>query len=297
MSPPEHGGHRRLTLPSFRSYAEPMATHRTTGAPRPRSLSTARPRAVARQAERLRRFSLPRLQMGLIVAATGASGFLFSWLMLRWGVDAMWLRYPVAVALAYLVFLGLLRLWLAWYRRGLDPTDFLDLPSGGSGGGGGGGGGAAEPTFSGGGGRFGGGGASSDFGSPSPVDAAADPPLDVALDAGRSALDVDESLPVVAAIALAVAVLGGLLATLWIVWIAPVFLAEVLVDGLLLAGLYKRLGVEGEPRHWIHGAVRRTWKPVLAVAIVLCAAGWVMQLAVPEARSIGAVWAKVVGTP
>ena len=64
-------------------------------------------------------------------------------------------------------------------------------------------------------------------------------------------------------------------------------LAEVLVDGLIMTGLYRRLRKTEEPTHWLLGAVRRTWVPALAVAILFSLAGHLLQQAVPEARSIG----------
>ncbi|HSG41326.1 MAG TPA: hypothetical protein VLE27_16920, partial [Thermoanaerobaculia bacterium] len=67
----------------------------------------------------------------------------------------------------------------------------------------------------------------------------------------------------------------------------PVLLAEVLVDGLIMTGLYRRRRKTGEPAHWLLGAVRRTWTPALAVAILFSFAGHLLQEAVPEARSIG----------
>ena len=72
---------------------------------------TARLRAIHRIRVRLERQGFPRLQMLLIVLLTAASGFLASYGLLRGGMTEMWLRYLVAFAIAYVVFLGLL--WLA----------------------------------------------------------------------------------------------------------------------------------------------------------------------------------------
>jgi hypothetical protein len=52
----------------------------------------------------LRTQTSPRLHMALIVSATGAAALLFSFLMLRMGLGTMWIRYPLAVGLAYLFF-------------------------------------------------------------------------------------------------------------------------------------------------------------------------------------------------
>ena len=70
---------------------------------------------------------------------------------------------------------------------------------------------------------------------------------------------------------------------------APVLLAEIQVDGALVAGLYKR--VKGiEQRHWLRTAVRRTLLPALLVALFLATAGYALQRAVPEAHTMGDVW-------
>ncbi len=71
-----------------------------------------RSRNVHKVREELEREGYPRLQMSLIVALTGGAGFGFSYGLLQGGVHAMALRYPVALGLAYLVFLLLIWLWL-----------------------------------------------------------------------------------------------------------------------------------------------------------------------------------------
>ena len=50
--------------------------------------------------------------MLLLVALTGGTGFLASWVMLREGVASMLVRYPIALGIAYGVFLLLLWTWL-----------------------------------------------------------------------------------------------------------------------------------------------------------------------------------------
>ena len=127
-------------------------------------------RRVERERRLLLRRGMPRVEMSLILAATGAAGFLASYLMLRLGLSAMWLRYALAVLLAYAVFLLLLRLWLFLYSReqfgdppdlGLDllPSDFVGEAGARAGGG--------ASSF-GGGGDFGGGGAGGSWGGAAP---------------------------------------------------------------------------------------------------------------------------------
>ncbi|HSG38126.1 MAG TPA: hypothetical protein VLE27_00690, partial [Thermoanaerobaculia bacterium] len=200
---------------------------------------------------------------------------------------------------AYGVFLLLLRIWLAMQRDGwrdvvdLADADMVELAldgvtSVGRGAGGG---------FSGGGGSFGGGGSSTSFQAPAPL-SSSPPPAPMAVRSasagGKSgggkgfslSFDLDDGglLVLLAVLILAVAVMG---AAFYVLWTAPVLLAEVLVDGLIMTGLYRRLRKTEEPTHWLLGAVRRTWVPALAVATLFSLAGHLLQQAVPEARSIG----------
>jgi hypothetical protein len=245
---------------------------------------------VERAKDHLQRDGLPRLQMSLIVALTGGAGFLSSYALLRLEVDSMALRYPIAVAVAYGVFLLLLWMWLALQRRGLDEVidaaDAVDLADGALGAAG-----DAVDSFAGGGGSFGGGGASASFEDPLSLGVSA--PVRVPKSGGGESsgfdfgLDLDEGgcLVLAAVAVMAVAALGT---ALWIIWTAPVLLAEVLVDGLLMAGLYRRLKRSEEPAHWLLGAVRRTWIPALITAVLFAAAGHLLRQAAPQARSIGA---------
>ncbi len=78
------------------------------------------------------------------------------------------------------------------------------------------------------------------------------------------------------------------------VWSAPAFLAEVLLDALVSVGLYRRLRAL-ETRHWLATAVGHTWLPVLLVAAAFAVAGFLIQAHVPEATSIGGWWRHVLG--
>lgn len=105
-------------------------------------------------------------------------------------------------------------------------------------------------------------------------------------------MDLDESgcLVLVAVGIMAAVALG---AAIWLVWTGPALLAEVLVDGLLMAGLYRRLKRREERSHWLVGAVRRTWIPALVTTVLFAVAGGLLHRAAPEARSIGAAWKAV----
>lgn len=230
---------------------------------------------------------MPRFQVSLLLLLTGFVGFFSSFLLLHFGVSQMWLRYPLAILSAYVAFLLLLRLWLAFQRsqNNLDFDAHFDLPiDGGSSD-------TASPSadFSfGGGGDFGGGGAGGSWG-----DSVSSSSSSSYSGGGSSALDgvsFDVDLEELGLVILAVvALLGGLFASLYVVYIAPVFLAEILVDGLLLGGLYKRVG-QIERKHWLQTAVRKTLLPAILCVLFFGVAGGALQIFAPEAKSIGEVW-------
>lgn len=277
--------------------------------------------AAERQVERVRRLLVrrawPRLQMSLILSATGAAGFLASFVLLRLGVWRMWLRYALAVLFAYAVFLLLLRLWLMFQGRAarggdelfdLNLTNILSSPSGS--------GASASETF-GGGGDFGGAGAAGSW----------DAPAGGALPSGGGAhfasaggggggsvgsagggggsggsgggggiglLDfgADDEGCVFLLLALAL-IAAGVLAALYVVYAAPLLLAEILVEGVLLSGLYRGMKRAGDG-NWLRAVARRTWLPVLLTLASFAAAGYLLQRAAPRARSIGEAWKMVV---
>jgi len=237
--------------------------------------SMSRDTAVHRMRARLLRDGFPRVQMFILVSLTGLAGFGASALMLLAGLETMVLRYALAMGVAYLAFLCLLWLWL--HTNASDYPDFTpvddgcgnatssDLPA------------ALRDDFSGGGGTFDGGGASAnvDFG-----DTIVEKPLAAVASAEEGAIPL-----VVILLAL-----GLLLSSLFVVWTAPVLFAEILVDALLAAGLYRRLrGLERQ--HWMVAALKRTVIPFALTTVLVAGAGWGMGAYAPEARSIGQVLA------
>ncbi|MCA1556755.1 MAG: hypothetical protein LC747_08715, partial [Acidobacteria bacterium] len=232
-------------------------------------------RAIERVRRQLVRGGHPRLLILFLLVLTGVAGFLVSSALLHLGITMMAVRYPLAVLAAYTVFLLLLRLWLALQGKTGSNLDWLsDI------------GDAVPNVFSsdavasevakfGGGGDFGGAGAGGDWvgsaaSSVSGGDCAQaagggsflpDVDLDVDLDLGEGCFWI--VIPVVA-------ITGAVVAMFYVIYIAPVFLAEILVDALLVAGLYKRLK-KVEPRHWLHSCVRRTLVPVLLTTALFIA--------------------------
>lgn len=259
-----------------------------------RRLQRARDRgkALQRTERYLRAAQLPRVQMALMLAIGGLFGFAASALLLRANLAAMALRYPLAVAAGYLVFLVLLRVWLAHQKARiagreacvpdapdlLDP-DLLDLvPTPGLG-------------QASGGGRFGGGGASGGFDGPAVGARGSGGTGGRASSWGVPDLDADV-LGFLLLVGLAL--VSGLAAAGYLVYAAPALLAEVLTDGLLVALIYRR-AVKIDETRWLAGAFRRTWLPALLVAGILAAVGFGLQELAPGARSLGQAWHAVRG--
>lgn len=211
-----------------------------------------RDQRVHRTRLRLMRLHSPRLQMLLIVALTAAAGFLASASLLDIGLQALGQRYALSVVIAYLVFLLLLRTWVRLHDKSLDVPDGYD---------------GDRRTQQG--GRAEAGGDVEDIAPSNPLSG------DVG-DAGEAALVL---------IALAVFA-GAAFSALWMVWIAPTLLAELIVDIALGARLYRRLrGIESVD--WLRTAIRRTALPFLLVLLFFAGAGALAQQWMPEARSLG----------
>jgi len=225
----------------------------------------------------LKRDGYPRLQMALVVAITAGAGFLATFLMLHLGLTAMWLRYTLAVVIAYVVFLGLL--WL-WVRK--KSKDYGEVPDVGSlpdvhvssgthisGQGGEGGGGGASGSFDG-----------IDVGNPlQSID------LPSVGDAVSSAAEAEEfAIPLV----IVVLLVALLLAVLWAVVLVPLLIVELLVNGVLATVLYRRLRNLGS-EHWIESAVLVTFWPFAVVGIVAALSGWGLEILVPDAHTVGQV--------
>ena len=241
----------------------------------PRStIANTRALAIQRVTDRLARDSFPRIQMVLLVALTGGFGLLASFTMLQFGVDSMALRYPLALAFAYVFFLFLIWLWLRAKAEdylnvpditGLipgpgKPSCLSDLKSSGG----------ASGTFD---------------GSAEPLEEAGSSPLGVVGETVGSAADAGEFAIPLVAIALSI---GIAVASLYVVYIAPVLFAEVLVDGALSYVLFRHLRGQ-DPQHWLASAFRRTLLPFTATAVFLVAVGATMGAYAPGAKSVGQV--------
>jgi hypothetical protein len=226
-----------------------------------------------------------RAHLSIIITLAGCAAFLTSVVALGFGVTSMAARYPLAVLGGYLSFVLLIRGWIALHQRAmgrrrharsLDQTDLLDLgpdlldlrvparvP------------GPDVALFAG--GRSGGAGAGAAFDNTS-VGAPSRLNLDVDF-------DFDDLWPIVLA---GVCVVGGVLAIGYVIYSAPVLLAEVAIDAAIMSGLYRRL-TKRPASHWAMTVVRHTAIPALIVMVFAGLAGYAAQRLVPEARSIGGV--------
>jgi hypothetical protein len=216
--------------------------------------------------------------MMLFLAATGLAGFLASVLLRAVGLSSMGLRYPLAVGVAYVVFLVLLSLFVSYHRSrrkqvaagpsgDLDiDVDSLDLAPDSS---------DAPATVG--------------TSSLAAADASGSP-------AGGGSFkldgDADGLIVVVVVVLILVAIGSAVFATLFVLIQAPVLLAEALVDGVLLVGLARRIDVRKAP-HWMEGVIRRTFLPVLAVAACFCVVGFALEYFVPGATTMGEVLRRV----
>jgi hypothetical protein len=221
---------------------------------------------VARRRALLEKLHSPRLAMALIAALTAAGGFLASWVLLRLGMTGMVLRYPLAVGLAYLLFLLLLWCWLHWTREEASEAS-LDITDS-----------ATDFTIS-----------HADSPGLSLHDSRANP----ANDSSAPGLDLDigdgEGAVIGLVIVAVVALCAALFAAFSIVSMAPVLFAELLVDVALAGGLYRHVrGIDRE-RYWLRTALARTAWRFAIVAALAAAAGWAMQAAHPGAHSLGDV--------
>jgi hypothetical protein len=199
----------------------------------------------------------PRLQMFLLVLLTGSAGFLASYLMLHMGFGSMGPRYLAAMVFAYLAFLVLLGLWLHLQGRELaDHSDGVEL-------------GLemldATASSSSLGGTFDSIGGIGDLGAIG---------------------DADEGAVLVIGLFIVLLLVAVLLSSVFVIYSAPALFAEIVVDTMLSASLYRRL--QGlEPDHWLQTAVRRTILPFVLTTIVVTMSGIAMSKLAPGAHTMG----------
>jgi hypothetical protein len=236
-------------------------------------------------ADDLNRDTTPRLQLLTIMLLAGGAAFLVSVLLLWSPVEAferMALRYAVAALCGYLAFIALIRVWIGLHRPAardssgpdvdvldvVNPGDLLSSDCPGD-----------EPAAMFSGGRGGGGGASSQWSATGGRQGSSS--------GGSWGIDLDFDGAVWLVIAGACAA-AGVIAIGYTIYMAPVLLAEVALDAAIISVLYRRLRRD-EQGYWLTTVLRRTWLPALVLIVFTFLTGFALQMAAPEARSIGGV--------
>jgi len=208
---------------------------------------------VADIRQRLDRETFPRAIVLTMLVGAGGASFLCSAVALGAGIASMGGRYALAAASGYVVFLSLIRVWIA-IRRGWAPDD----P------------GVADVL--------------GDAGRAITQSASGD--LGGAAASGFEwSFDLDDFWW------LAVVVLAagaGLLAVAFVVSSAPVLLAEVALDAALVGTVYRRLRHE-DRSYWAVTALRQTWVPAAVLVTFMAVLGFALQQVTPGADSIGDV--------
>lgn len=249
--------------------------------------------------QRLQRERWLRLHV-LLIALLTLGGLMAVGALLRvLGVEALGLRYAIALPLSYCFYLALLRLW-AGYLLGresqasadgpdvLDALELLPTPRGAGSTGG------TVPMRAGGGGDFGGGGASASFEVDEVLDAgsglgeAAGEIAGQTAKLGAAALDSDEGA-VVAVPLLVVVAIGALLMALLGLGVFALFGVDVLLAVVLelgLAGLAGGFAWRRQREGWLRRALGHTWKPALAMLVLGVALGLLLDHWLPQADSL-----------
>lgn len=242
-----------------------------------------------------------RFHMSLILASSGLAAMLTNWVLLHGGVHVMWMRYPIAVFMAYLTFLAGVWLWLRYVGMGqrsgvgealVDNDDVPNVSLGG-------GGSVDLPAGLGkGGGQFAGGGASGSWaeGNQTPMLAAS-----MQSNAGSAAssssksssgfgsfgdfgdLDGDAIMLLVIAFMLAASIffLSG-----YVIWFAPDILGEAAFGAVLAGGLAKPIQ-RHDSEGWVVGVVKKTWWPFAIVLVLSLAVAIYAAVNYPGARTFG----------
>lgn len=206
-----------------------------------------RKEAAKKLSQYLRRYGHPKNQLFVILLATGAVGAGLSVVLLKLGWEHMGLRYPTAAFLAYMTFLVIL---LFWTRHQINRPELAPgLAAHG-----------AEPEE----------GKSKSRGTMNPFDLFE---MIYIVDAGPEVFLI---------------LAGGIVIVTLVVVIvvAPLLLAEVLLDGLLVAGLWNRLQHQASTDSK-KGVLRITWLPATIVIIGLGIIGFLLEKIEPAANSIG----------
>jgi hypothetical protein len=222
--------------------------------------SLARWDLVARLRAHLFRTSRPRSQTLTLVLATALLGLLASIALLHLHLHNMALRYIISVAIAYAGFLGLVRFWIlyqlrTWQWAGASSARPITARA------------PTQPK------------------QKNPGDGFSWQDLLGSLDIFG---DFDHLLVVALFIVGAISIFFVIWQVINFVVLGPEFLAEVLLDGVFSAALYRRLG-QIESQHWMKTVFPKTIAPFLWTLLFFAFLGVVSAHYAPEAVSIGGV--------
>lgn len=198
-----------------------------------------------------------RIHMTIILGGTFVAGVVTTRVLMGLGVNLLALRYAIAVSLAYLVFLVLVKLWLLYVGSDTeipDPGDALELalPDGSS---------AHVPGVK---VSSGSGGGGSSF--------------DLAGDLGG---DLDGVFLIV--LIVVVLLIGGL--AIYFIYTAPVLLSEAAFEAVLAASIARR-AKRAEGAGWLGAVLRATLWPFLGVLALSTFLGWFAQHRCPDATRL-----------
>ena len=223
---------------------------------------SARSTLVAEIQRRLEHETFPRLIVLAMLVAAGLATFFCSAIALAAGFESMAPRYALATACGYVVFLLLIRLWIA-VRRGWFPDE----------------GGLIENVV--------------DLGS-RPGAAAGPGSSESLVDASSHGFEWSFDLDDGVWLALVVVAAGAGLVTLaLVVYWAPILLAEVALDAALVGTVYRRLR-RSDRRYWATTALRQTWVSAAVLVAFMGVFGFALQQLSPDAVSIGDVVRRVL---
>ena len=212
----------------------------------------------------------PRLVMLGVLSVTLAAGFLASVAMVHIGISRMPVRYPLAVAVAYATFLGLL--W-GWLRRQDFATQLSEDPEG-----------LLLPGVA----AF---GTAALAAKQAAREEERRPKDSTPHDWGGvfdGPGDLGDGLGALVVLVL-IAGLCTVVVSAYLVVTSPMLLAELLVDGALLGAL-SRAARPDPSLHWSRSVVRRTWLAALVTAIVFGLVGWGIERVAPGAHTLAEAW-------
>ena len=247
-----------------------------------------RPPLAERLKKRILKQYFVRLHMGLILSATMAAGLLASKGFLEAGVHSVVVRYPLAVLAAYVLFLGMTRLWIRYTVVNRPTSSMLDedaietvLDVAGEGIDGSHDGTTSRVLF--GGGDSGGGGASGAWGESVKAVSPRTSSGGSWFGGGGLDIDLDEGIWILLALAAVMVAIFG--AGAYLIWAAPEILPEIAV-GALLASSLKRSAQHAESGGWLRSVVACTAIPFGIVFVLVCVLAYAIHHTCPGAPKL-----------